>query len=133
MAPSRQVSDQARRCGWRPPIERKLRAIGTPAATNRAQRPANIASTVAASSPASMSQVWRGMVSSFGGMSTITCMMVSAPVGDKRELLAGDRVAGRDFDAQRLHLRQGLGERTVEIDGAAAILDHHRGKTCATR
>src|SRR5215469_18005428 len=44
-----------------------------------------------------------------------------------------DGRAGHALDACCMHLRQRVRERTVEIDGAAAVFDEHCGKALAPR
>jgi hypothetical protein len=60
-SPSFHVSEYARRSGCSPAMDRKPRAIGTPAAANRSQNPSNSVSAATSLVPASMSQACRGM------------------------------------------------------------------------
>jgi hypothetical protein len=59
--PSLHVSECARRSGCSPAMDRKPRAIGTPAAAYRAQNPPNRVSAATSLVPASMSQACRGV------------------------------------------------------------------------
>src|SRR6185437_15584760 len=60
-------------------------------------------------------------------------LCIARPTGQRTVRLARHRIAGQPLDPGRLHPPPRGGKRAVEVDGAAAILDHRHGKSFPPR